>query len=303
MENVTCNLCHSDAHKPYRWVEGYALVMCTKCGLVYLNPRPDVQELAHVYSRQYHVDRVLTKEPETKEEIDQKVLQSQPMAAKIVRRFGSHGQLLDIGCGAGFFLAAMKRLGWSVTGVDVSEWASQFASENFQIDVYNGTMETIDIDGQFKVVTLFHSLEHMTDPLGALRKINQLVCSGGSVVIKGPNLAGFDRIWHGNKWRGYQPPFHLYHFTSKTYCAMLRKAGFVIETVKPQYFNLVDHFLEMRSCDNPRDDHPSGMQQSDLSGVYDNFFFKAIRNAATVISILLQLKGRDVTIYAKKRAN
>jgi len=45
MEYINCNLCNSNEYKLFKEINGYQLVKCRQCGLVYLNPRLTQQEM------------------------------------------------------------------------------------------------------------------------------------------------------------------------------------------------------------------------------------------------------------------
>ncbi len=284
----------------YKEINGYRLVKHKRCGLVYLNPRPTQQEINEEYSAEYHVGRLLRQEPKTDEEIEQEINKNNGRAEEIIKQFGSTVKLLDIGCGAGFFIACLERYGWDVTGIDVSDWASGFARDKLGLNVITGSIDDVELDEQFDVVTLYHTLEHLPDPLGSLRKVSKVLNGDGVLVIKGPNLASFDRKWHGKNWRGYDPPFHLYYFTPKTYRKLLEKAGFSVQKVKFQYWGLITHLQEIRLGGGMRADHPSDAIRR-LNKTYNNLIFKGISKVAYIAMRLLNLRGRDLTIYAKKR--
>lgn len=229
MEYVDCNLCNSNEYKLFKKINGYRLVKCKQCELVYLNPRPTQQEIGEKYSAEYHIKRLLRKEPKTAREIEEKISKNIGRAEEIIKQFGNKGKLLDIGCGTGFFIACLKKYGWDVAGVEISEWASKFAKKKLGLNVFTGSVEEIEFDDRFNVITMYHILEHLPDPVRTLKRVSELLARDGVLIIKGPNLASFDRIWHGKKWRGYDLPFHLYHFTPETYRALLEKAGFSVQ--------------------------------------------------------------------------
>jgi 2-polyprenyl-3-methyl-5-hydroxy-6-metoxy-1,4-benzoquinol methylase len=304
MEYVNCNLCNSNEYKLFKEIDGYRLVKCRRCGLVYLNPRPTHQEINEEYSAEYHIERLLRQELKREEEIEVEINKNIGRAEEIVKQFGNKGKLLDIGCGAGFFVACLKRYGWDITGIDVSEWASEFAREKLGLNVFTGSVEDVKINGQFDVITLYHILEHLPHPLQSLKRVSELLADDGVLVIKGPNLASFDRVWHSKNWRRYDLPFHLYHFTPQTYQMILEKAGFSVQNVQFQYWDPVAHLLEIRFGDGIRADHPSDtIDKFGKNKENSSLIFKGVRRILHITIKLLNLKGRDLTIYAKKETD
>ena len=173
------------------------------------------------YYVEYHIERLLRRQPETQEEIEKEINKNIGRAEEIVSQFGNKRTLLDIGCGAGFFIACLKRYSWDVRGIDISEWATNFAREKLNLDVLMGSIEDVEISDQFDVITMYHTLEHLSHPLQSLKKVSEILSNDGVFVVKAPNLASFDRIWHGTKWRGYTDQSHFYYFTPKTYQMLL----------------------------------------------------------------------------------
>jgi 2-polyprenyl-3-methyl-5-hydroxy-6-metoxy-1,4-benzoquinol methylase len=304
MEYINCNLCNGKEYKLFKEINGYRLVKCKQCGLVYLNPRPTQQEINEEYSAEYHIERLLGQEPKTEKEIEQEINKNIGRAEEIVKQFGNKGKLLDIGCGTGFFIACLKRYGWKVTGMDISEWASKFAREKLGLNVFTGSVEEIQLNERFDVITMYHNLEHLPYPLKTLKSISEILTPNGVLVIKGPNLASFDRIWHGKCWRGYTDPSHLFYFTPKTYCRIIEKVGFSVQKTIFQYWDPVAHLMETRLGDGARADHPpDAIKKIRENERYNNFIFKGIHKIGYIMAKLLNLKGRDLTIYAKKMDN
>ena len=304
MEHINCKLCYGSKYKVFNKINSHRLVKCKKCGLVYLNPRPNQKEIDDKYSAEYHIGKLLIQEPKTESEIEDKINRNTGMVTKIVKQFGTKGNLLDIGCSTGFFLACLQRYGWQVTGVDISEWASNFAREKLGLNVFTGTVGQVRFTERFDVVTMYHILEHLPNPLKTLKGIPELMADRGVLIIKGPNLGSFDRMWHGEKWRGYDLPFHLYHFTPKTYSMILDKAGFTVQEIIFEPWRAVAHLKEMGSGDGLRADHPPdivGRLCRSKSRIDNSPIFKIVAKTLQITSRLLSFKGRDLTIHAKKK--
>jgi 2-polyprenyl-6-hydroxyphenyl methylase/3-demethylubiquinone-9 3-methyltransferase len=99
-------------------------------------------------------------------------------------------RLLDIGCGGGLLSEPMRRMGFSVTGVDASErnigTASTHAAEmGLEIDYRCSTAEALVEAGEapFDVVLNMEVIEHVADPGAYLRSCAQLIAPGGLMVV------------------------------------------------------------------------------------------------------------------------
>ena len=149
-------------------------------------------------------------------------------------------RLLEIGANVGLFLSVAEEHGWEARGVEPSAWAVAQGRERFGVDLRQGTIETLDEPpGSADVVAMFDVLEHLVDPLAALKALRPLVDDEGLLVLSTVNTAGL----HARVRKGGWPWFirsHLFYFTPQTLAMMLERAGFeMIEwTVVPRSFHL-----------------------------------------------------------------
>lgn len=82
---------------------------------------------------------------------------------------------------------------------------------------------------------------------------------------------------------------------------MLEKADFYIERINYQYWNPVTHLLEIELGDGIRADHSSVLVHKFIKNKhYNNIIIKGISVFGYGVAKLINLKGRDLTIYAKK---
>ena len=142
-------------------------------------------------------------------------------------------RLLDFGCGAGLFLHRMHKRGWQVVGLDLSEKVVQQVREELKLTALVGTLPHPDLPpSSFDLVTLWHSLEHVHQPLEVLNEVNRLLAPGGKVLVAVPNIDSAPFSWFGPFWYGLDVPRHLTHFTPATLKKMLDRAGFKFEAMQ-----------------------------------------------------------------------
>src|SRR5690606_1488856 len=110
----------------------------------------------------------------------------------LFREIKSPGRLLDVGCGEGFVLAYFQKHGWSVRGIDYSD----FGIKNFNPDlvanfekgdIYTIIDKMIKDEDKFDVLWLGNVLEHVPDPVKLLLDLRKLLSVNGSLVITVPN--------------------------------------------------------------------------------------------------------------------
>jgi 2-polyprenyl-3-methyl-5-hydroxy-6-metoxy-1,4-benzoquinol methylase len=171
------------------------------------------------------------------------------MAGQILCRFGlladivgakvmwlpssSRGQLLDVGCGGGHFLARMRSLGWRVRGVEPDAEAVRVARDHFDLNVYHGVLADAHFPAnEFDAITMNHVIEHVDDPIGLLQECQRVLKAGGRLVVVTPNASSLGRNRFGRAWRGWEPPRHLFLFAPDTLRACIERAGLNIETLR-----------------------------------------------------------------------
>ena len=135
------------------------------------------------------------------------------------------GRYLDVGCGSGGALGAAKALGWQVTGVE-ADGAAAAKARRFTDEIHVGDALTAPFaPGRFDVVTAFHVLEHVPDPVAVTRRMLDWLAPGGLLIVEVPNAGGLGAALFGRAWSGLELPRHLSHFTPATLELVLGKAG------------------------------------------------------------------------------
>ena len=136
------------------------------------------------------------------------------------------GRLLDVGCGSGGFLRNMQRLGWNVEGVEVDPAAvAQARSQG--LPVKYGTLEDQRYtDSTFDVITLFHVIEHLFEPIEVLFECRRLLKNGGQLILITPNTKSLGHKLFRECWRGLEPPRHLYLYSPSLLLRIAQMAGF-----------------------------------------------------------------------------
>ncbi len=171
------------------------------------------------------------------------------------------GRALDVGCGRGHFLAAMRRRGWSVHGVEPSPQAAERAREEYGLPIQTGALRDVSRSVEFDVVTLWHVLEHVADPVEFLGDVWRVLRPGGLVVIETPNVDSVDRRLFGRHWMGWDPPRHLHLFGPRTLAAILERRGFSEVEVQCRSGSWMGFSMSLRNLARSR-----GMDFPGLSG-------------------------------------
>ncbi len=119
------------------------------------------------------------------------------------------------------------RCGFSATGIDISQKAVKWAQETLHADVRTGELGEMDFRAeQFDIVTLWHVLEHIADPVETLRHLRRIIRSDGYIFVELPNVGAIEiKIKNflskchlkRNPWGHFTMREHLYEFTPATF--------------------------------------------------------------------------------------
>lgn len=155
------------------------------------------------------------------------------------------GSLLDIGCCTGDFMEAARERNWSPAGIEVSEhFASVARSRGF--DVRTGLFPDTAAPRpheSYQAISMLDVLEHLVDPVAALRALRPHLGRSGILIIQVPNFDSPLMALEGVANRNYSLT-HWSHFTRRTLRATAAKAGFEarrLETVITELDLILQH--------------------------------------------------------------
>lgn len=202
----------------------WSLVKCGNCGLLFIDPQPNWEELSAHYPKDYHA--YLRKEARVTAFLRGFGLQNR--VKSILRRANvQNGNLLDVGCATGEFLDAFKAAsGWDVIGLEIVPEAAAAAREKGLTIVEKNLAEANLSASSFDVISLWDVLEHMPDPAGSLQICFELLKAGGMLVLKCPDPAGKEASMFHENWIGYEAPQHLFGFPHPVLINKLSGIGF-----------------------------------------------------------------------------
>lgn len=154
----------------------------------------------------------------------------------LMRYMPMRGRLLDIGCASGRLLQIARDDGWDVMGIDISERFVESARKSFGVKAVAGDFLTYDFGPEgFDVVVLRHVFEHLDDPLVSMRRVRELVRSGGHAFLEFPNIespgARLKRFVQKTGIRrkryheGYMPG-HAHEFCTASFHRLIHLTGF-----------------------------------------------------------------------------
>jgi SAM-dependent methyltransferase len=143
----------------------------------------------------------------------------------------SGGSILEIGCGSGLMLAAFRRRGWRVLGLERTEQMAEIGRRAHGLEIAAVPLEKLSKSASFDLIVLFNVLEHIDDPLSLLKECASRLAQNGLLIIVVPNFSSWQARIAGPKWFHLDVPRHLIHFTPETLRAILGRAGLKITSL------------------------------------------------------------------------
>lgn len=226
-EPIRCPLCGVDEYTVgERCGEGYRVLICKGCDVGFVHPQPPPEFLERAYTDDYY----------------QPWRQARRRRRRLWRRrwdrlrsCGCEAPLLDVGCGDGGFLEIAAEDMPEVGGTEFSPAGAAVVRAELGVPVQVGELYEIDLPrGSQRTITMWHTLEHMRDPLRNLRAAHRLLAPGGHLVVAVPNRDNRVFQWCYRMVRGRRPALftpddrelHLFHFTADSLRIALSLAGF-----------------------------------------------------------------------------
>ena len=140
--------------------------------------------------------------------------------------------ILDVGCSTGALLAAFKRRGYTdLEGLDPSPACGTVARDTHDILVRTGTAADVaTLPRRFGLLILSAVLEHLVDPLQALRDAWQVLGADGLLFVEGPDVEGFAEC-AGAPFQEFSVE-HINYFSAASLSSLMRRAGFTDAVVE-----------------------------------------------------------------------
>ncbi|MEK7576214.1 MAG: class I SAM-dependent methyltransferase [Patescibacteria group bacterium] len=219
---IRCPVCGNDKNRELFQKQGFHIVCCSICNLVFVNPRLSKDALKRLYNSDVisKTEYYLSTAEEDKKSFIRRL--------NLIERYCNPGRLLDIGCGPGIFMSVAKERGWAVFGVDINT-ASVEQCSKIDLKVTAGAFPHHDLENQlFNVIVMNDAIEHFSHPRQVLAEAYKLLETGGLLFISTPDIKSLIARVSGSRWLHMKPIEHLTYFDRNTISRLLAEVGFKV---------------------------------------------------------------------------
>ena len=215
----------------------FQVVECRRCGLIRLDPLPSDDELRRYYPDEYWFAPRSDTVSRLEEGYRRFVLRDH---LQFILRAAGQGLLIDVGCGGGLLLRLLQERGLRVAGLDTSRAAAMAAWQHNRVRVICAELDQAPLGREScRVLTMFHVVEHLPDPVSYLKSARELLEPDGRLIIQVPNASSWQFRLLGSRWNGADVPRHLVDYRECDVERLLDKCGF--EVVRRKHFSLRDN--------------------------------------------------------------
>jgi 2-polyprenyl-3-methyl-5-hydroxy-6-metoxy-1,4-benzoquinol methylase len=225
VKHVRCYNCGSSQSDFWAEENGFKMVRCAGCGLLYVNPMPDGQEISRAAQTGLH---------EGQEKLD---VSGQYGGAAKVENYsrilhevygdgffnGKTFKWLDIGCGYGEFMEALQRVAGPACDIRGSEPSEVKSASARQRGLKVSFLDLEKVQERFDFISLLNVYSHLPNPVEMLASLKGLLNAGGELLVQTGDAANLERKDFQDK---LYLPDHLSFASEAIVRQVLEKAGF-----------------------------------------------------------------------------
>jgi 2-polyprenyl-3-methyl-5-hydroxy-6-metoxy-1,4-benzoquinol methylase len=266
--------------------ENFKIVKCKNCTHQFTNPRPSAENVGVYYQSKNYISH--SGGEKNKFGLTYKLYDiirniSIKSKLKIIKKYNNKGELLDLGCGLGYFLKGVKDdQVFNARGIDISEDAREYVKKAFGITVDSESELNNYMDESVDVITQWHVLEHVYELEKRMTDLKRILRTNGTLFIAVPNSNSYDAQYYKEYWDGYDVPRHIHHFNRESIGLLLNKHGFEIVEIKPMWFDAP--YISMRS-EYHRGNKTLGFVMGGMRGMYSNLQSIFTKNYSSILVI------------------
>ncbi len=265
---MQCYLCGGEEHKTrsgrVRDDPKIKILECNSCGLVFLSSR------SHIIDGHYEKSGMHDKIPDIQSWLNETRSDDQ-RRYNFLRDKILNQNVLDFGCGAGGFMELAKSSSDSISGVELEE-ALQPSFNSRGLTVFRHLESAKASKKKWEVITCFHVVEHLLDPIDVLHELSSMLKKGGEIVIEVPSADdALLTLFDNQAFQGFTYwSQHLYLFNANTMRKLIEKAGLKLNWIKHiQRYSLANHLYWLANGEPGGHKHWAFMDDNELNKQYE----------------------------------
>lgn len=211
---VTCGLCRYQKTRLSYLKNNYQYYFCPRCQTFFIHPFPTNNALKTYYKKftnsAPHQEKLIRSR--SKQIINQ------------LKKFNSSGlDLIDIGCGYGFFLDEARQKHLNVLGIEPSTQSFKYVKSSLRLNAKNINLEKFLQRNRrkFDFLIYSHVIEHIKDPIKVISQLSNLLKPRGVLYIETPNINSHLFRTEKENYTFLLPPEHLWLFSLKSFNYMI----------------------------------------------------------------------------------
>ena len=237
-----CPACNSDASRfVFESYDQYPYHACHDCGTWFVPLKIDEESfdafrVAVPEAKEISESMMVGRDTVSREVDRQRLQRYFEILAPFWRDRTSTVRYLDVGCGVGHSVELARELGWQATGVELNEKAVETARKAGRNVVQSSDWAATD---RYDIISLFETLEHVTDPRALVRDISGVLAAGGVIMITIPQRASFElSMLRGHSFHvfgGSESVGHINLFDRRGISTLLERHGLNLMYVDCEY--------------------------------------------------------------------
>ena len=243
MNEIECIFCNLKSDRVAIEENGYQGKRCPQCELIYISPRPSLDEIFDLYghneahiSAQAHIAADFAKRLSAKHNLN--------LVSSVIDK----GSLLEIGAGAGYFLDEARKIGFDPYGLEFNPVQADFVRDRLNIPCQESALSTSVFGGKkFDLVYHCDVISHFFDPIAEFNKMHEVMKDESFLIFETGNFAEVDPKYY-QYIPSFQYPDHLFFFSMDNLSQLLKQTGF--EPIKIHRYSLAPQLITMKTLSN-----------------------------------------------------
>lgn len=236
-------------------------VQCKKCGLVLNQTGVSKEEVDNFYNEDYQKKNSFKQGSivTPREHYELAMHSMRPVAEHLKQYLQPSWKVMDIGAATGELLDLIKDRVDSCLGVELNREYCDFMQDELGIDATSEDYFSVNYEGQFDLIVINGTLDHMYNPLGVLDKIYRDLKPGGMLYIQTANDHQALKEFLPEKSREMFKKFmyqraHYLSFSETTLHNVVEKIGFKIVDLHSRHDYTLNNFLNWYYTGSPQND-------------------------------------------------